>query len=497
MDNPLIELRNINLFLNSETLLDLVNFKLKKGEIHGLVGPNGAGKSLLMKVLYGVQPFDSGLYKIDGQAAEISSPKDAQMYGISAIFQDMNLVDELTVAENVLLGRYPRNRINKLKWHEINSTAEEILDKLKIDIPVKKLVKNLGYTNKRLIEIAKALSIKSRILILDEPLSAVPHGDFMTFFPALTELKKLGVGIIYISHNLEHILKMSDSISVIRRGRIIKNYEKEHPDLKSLAFEMSGKKDELWQFPKISSDIGRVVMKVDNISTKRRLKNVSFELRKGEILGVAGLVNSGRTALARAIFGLDKLNEGNISIDSHRMKIRSPEDAIKERIGYLPENRLSMGLVSNISIPGNITLSNLGEIVTAGKLGHKKEIKIAFDYINKFRIKIPGMKAKINQLSGGNQQKVQISKWLFSNARILILEEPTHSIDLVSKIDIYNYMRHYVNRGASIILISSDITELVGLSDRILILNSGQICRTYERKDFSIDKILYHAAGGE
>lgn len=498
MSEKLIEMKNISKQFHGEPVLESVDFAVKAGEIHALLGENGAGKSILMKILAGVCRPDTGEIFVDGQRVDFLEPRDAQKYGITTIYQEINLVDELTVAENIFFGQIPVKGkwVRIVDWKRVYGESKKVLETLNFNINVKTAVKNLSPGQKQMVEIAKALSRKSRIIIMDEPYTGLSENELEHFFEAIRNLKKLNISVVYISHRIEDVLRLCDAVTILREGKVVDNKRVSDIDRRNVISLMTGKelKD---NYPKLNSKAGRTLLKLDSISTERGLKNVSFNLRKGEILGIAGLLGSGRTAIARAIFGIDKLLSGEISLNGNSLSIKSPEQAIKARIGYLAEDRLNNSLVSTFGIPQNITLSNLCDVKYSGIMKLKKEKDVARSFIKKFVIKTPRVEQNILSLSGGNQQKVLLSKWVYTDSTILILDEPTKGIDKSTKVELYNFMNKYVLNGSSILFISSDLQELMGMCDRIVVVYNGSVIKELDRSEFSKENILFYASGGE
>jgi ribose transport system ATP-binding protein len=497
MHKYLIEMKNITKQFGGETVLESVDFKLRHGEIHGLLGENGAGKSVLMKILTGVHIPDVGSILIDGEYVQINDPINSKKLGINAIYQDINLVPELSVAENIFFGNLPLkfNFPEIVDWKKIRSDSEAILKRLNFKMDVMTPVKNLSLGQKHMVEIARALSKESRVIILDEPNTGLSEQELEFFYSIIKNLKSSGISFIFISHMLEDVLKLCDSITILREGKLVADSINVHEiDRNNIIKIMIGKnfKD---NYPKLNSKPGRVVLRVKSICTQRGLKNVSFDLRKGEILGIAGLQGSGRTAIGRALFGIDRLLTGELYLNGTRLILKSPRHAINAQIAYLTEDRVEGGIEQDFGIPENISLSNLKGVSSLGLLKRSSERNIARHFIKKFNIKASRVVQKVMELSSGNQQKVLLSKWMFSDSTILILDEPTKGVDKSTKVEIYNFMNKYILDGSSVIFISSDLQELMGMSDRILVLCGGEIKREFSRNEFSMEEFLLYASG--
>ncbi|MDI3481752.1 MAG: ribose transport system ATP-binding protein [Tepidanaerobacteraceae bacterium] len=497
MDEIILQMKNITKKFPGVLALDEAQLEVKKGEVHILVGENGAGKSTLMKILAGAYTKDSGEIYFKGEKIETLSPKHAQELGISIIYQELNLIPYLTVAENIFLGREPvSERIpGQIDWKRLFDSAQEILNNLHVDIDARAIVKSLGIAKQQMVEVAKALSLNSDIIIMDEPTAALTRQEIENLFDIIRRVKQKGVSIIYISHRLEEFSEIGDRVTVMRDGKTIATLDIKDIKMDELIKLMVGR--ELKEkFPKIHLDIGKDIMRVANLRRGDVLKDISFSVREGEILGIAGLIGAGRTELARAIFGFDRIDRGDIYVDGKKVNIRKPWDAIKCGIGLVPEDRKGHGLVLTLSVRSNITLASLDGISQRQHINLKKEASIVKDYIKKLNIKTPGHEQKVASLSGGNQQKVVLAKWLLSKSRIFIFDEPTRGIDVGAKIEVYHLMNDLVKNGAGIILISSELPEILGMCDRILVMCRGEITAELKREDATQEKILYFATGG-
>lgn len=496
MNENIVEMRGINKQFNGIPVLKDVTFNVKKGEVHTLYGENGAGKSVLMKLLSGVLKPDSGEIFISGSKVDFNDPRDAQNLGIIAIHQEQNLFLDLAVAENMFISNLSSvtNNFNIIKRKKMFDKCSEILKSLNFDIDSRRIVKDLNAGEKQMVEIAKALVHESKLIIMDEPTSSLTEFEIDNLFEIIRNIKEKGISVIYISHRIDELMKISDNVTIIRDGEVIKTDSINNINRESL-ISLSAGKDFKERYPKLPIQKGRILFKASGISTDRKINNISFELHKGEILGIAGLVGSGRTAVARAIFGMDKLITGNIYMNGTRLDIKSPGDAIKAGIGYISEERLTEGLIGDFTISENITLSNIITVLNRIFLSQRKEVEIGRKFIKKLVIKTPFAEQKVKNLSGGNQQKVAISKWLFNESKLLIFDEPTFGLDTGSKVEVYNIMNEIVRSNSAIILISTDLSELIGMSDRILVMCGGRINGELSRNEFSSEKVLSLAAG--
>lgn len=496
MSGNIIEMRGISKQFNHIWVLKDVSFNVKQGEVHTLYGENGAGKSVLIKLLSGILQPDSGEILFSGENVELNTPADAQALGISTIHQEQNLLPDLTVAENMFISNISlvTNKFRIVKRKKMFEQCSEILKSLNFNIDPGKTLKYLSAGERKMVEIAKSLVCKSNVLIMDEPTNSLTQFEIENLFSIIKKLRDKGMSIIYISHRIDEVMKISDTLTIIRDGEIIKTDNIKNINKNSL-ISLSAGKDFKERYPKLPIKKGRVLFKANNLSTERKISNVSFELHKGEILGIAGLVGSGRTAVARAIFGMDKLVAGSIYLNGTKLEVKSPRDAIKAGIGYISENRLTEGLVGEFQIPENITLSNLSEVMGRVFLSKKKEWEVSKKFIKKLVVKTPFIDQKVKNLSGGNQQKVAIARWLFKESKLMIFDEPTAGLDTGSKVEVYNIMNEIVMSSAAIILISSDLSELIGMSDRILVMCDGEISGVLDRSEFNSEKVLFYASG--
>ncbi|MDR8391727.1 sugar ABC transporter ATP-binding protein [Aliifodinibius sp. S!AR15-10] len=493
-DDHILLMENITKRFPGVLALDDVKFDLKRGEVHVLLGENGAGKSTLMKILSGAYEKDDGTIWIDGEQREISSPRYAQELGIGIIYQEFNLNPFLSVAENIFLGREPTLAPGVINWKRLFAKAQEILDELNVNINSKEEVGDLGVAMQQMVEVAKALSLNARILIMDEPTAALSRHEIQQLFRIIRHLKKQGVAVIYISHRLEEIFEIGDRVTVLRDGKYIDTRPVKSISRDELVRLMVNRDlDE--QIPKKKAKLGPVVLRVDNLCVDNRLHDIEFSLRKGEVLGIAGLMGAGRTQLARAIFGVDKISEGKIYVDGTEVSVSSPRDAINAGIGFVTEDRKSEGLVLNRSVKENISLPNIRKFLSMGVLDFEKENRTVDEYISKLDIRTPGRDQNVVYLSGGNQQKVVLSKWLCSHARIFIFDEPTRGIDVGAKKEIYQLMNELTAKGVAIIMISSEMPEILGMSDRILVMCNGRITGRLDGEEATQEKIMKYALG--
>ncbi len=491
---PLLEMKNIRKQYPGVLALDDVSFELRAGEVHCLVGENGAGKSTLMKILSGALMKDAGTVTIDGKAVEIHSPADSQKHGIGMIYQDFKLVPELSVAENILLGNEPvRGKSPFIDFSLMHGTARSVLQQLGEEIDTAALISSLSIAQRQIVEIAKALSRKIRVLALDEPSAALAEHELRNLFKVINKLKSEGVGIIYISHRLEEIFEIGDRVTILRDGKFVHTCPIAEADRRNLVRWMVGRELEN-EFPKIELQRGAEIMRLEHV-TAGIVKDINLTIHRGEILGLSGLVGAGRTELARVIFGADPKEQGTIVLDGREIRPRSPREAINMGIGLLTEDRNKYGLIMQMTIRENITLSNLREVMTGVFLNRAKETTAAKDFSGKLRIKTPNIEQEVEHLSGGNRQKVVLARWLFTKSKLLIFDEPTAGIDVGVKFEIYNLMMELAKQGIGVVVISSDLPELLGISDRIAVMCEGKLTGLLSRREATQERIMHLATG--
>ncbi len=492
MDNYIVELENVCKGFPGVKALDNVSFTLKSGEVLALLGENGAGKSTLMKILSGVYARDKGTMKIFGEAIGDMNPVKAQELGIAIIHQELNMCDHLTVAQNIFLGR----EISKkgiLSDKEMADEAGKILDGLNIDIDPETIVGDLSVSKQQMVEIAKALSTKAKILIMDEPTSALTSKEIDDLFAIIQRLKNEGHGIVYISHRLEELQYIVDRVMILRDGQYITSMDYKDTSLREIISYMVGR-EITEKFPRIDRSIEKKILEVKNLNAGKMVRDISFSLYEGEIVGIAGLMGAGRTETTRALFGADPKDSGEIMIDGVEVTINTPIDAIKSGIVLVPENRKKDGLCTKLSIRDNIALPNLDIIANRlGIVNRKKEEEITKRSVENLDIRLANAEVDADSLSGGNQQKVVVGKWLVRNSRVVIFDEPTRGIDVASKVEIYNLMNELKRQGIGVLFVSSEMPEVLGISDRILVMADGRITKELDIKGATQDIILEYA----
>ncbi len=466
-------------------------FELRAGEVHALVGENGAGKSTLMKILTGVYPKDAGRIVYKGQEVEIPNPKAAQDLGIAIIHQELNLMPHLTVAQNIFIGREPLKAGFILDEKRLNQQAQDLLNKMNLDLDPRARVGDLTVAKQQMVEIVRALSLNSEVLIMDEPTSVLTEGEIQELFRIIRELKKQGVGIVHISHRMEELKQIADRVTVLRDGQYIGTVNAADVTIDEIISMMVGK--EIYETARTSQldSKAEIVLEVRNLNRGREIIDVSFQLRRGEILGFAGLVGAGRTEVARAIFGADPVDSGEIYVHGQRVNIKSPYDAVRHGIGYLSEDRRRYGLMPTLDVSTNIVAATMEKFT--GVMGWllKPQIEgIAQAQVSELNIRTPSLDQRVRYLSGGNQQKVVMAKWLVRNCDILIFDEPTRGIDVGAKSEIYKLLNDLAESGKAIIMISSEMPEILRMSHRIIVMCEGQITGELSAAEATQERIL-------
>lgn len=493
MQDYILEVENISKAFLGVKALDQVSFKIKKGEVHALVGENGAGKSTLMKILNGNYKKDQGTVKIDGKEVDIQNPNDAKAHGISIIFQELNLVSLLSIAENIYIGRLPKKN-GLVDWKKLYEDTELALKRIGYDIDPGTKIGTLSVAQRQMIEIARALSYPTtRILLMDEPTATLTTKEVEILFEVVRSLKKQGISIIFISHKLEELFEICDTLTVIRDGQVIETMPIEGLTKDDVTSKMIGREITNIYPKRKKTHTDEVVLKVEKLSHKDAYRDISFELHKGEVLGMAGLVGAGRTEIARGIFGIDYKDSGDIYINGSKVKINSPADAIKYGICYLSEDRKSEGLMGSMSVKHNISAANVEKLLVNGVLSQKKEEEIANELVEALKVKTSGLEQTVFNLSGGNMQKVVLAKWLNTNVDIFIFDEPTRGIDVGAKYEIYQLINRLVEQGKSVIMISSELPEVMGMSDRLLVIQRGRIAADLEVESMTPNDFIKYA----
>ena len=491
-----VEMVSISKSFPGVQALDGVSFGVRRGEVHALVGENGAGKSTLIKILAGAQPADAGEIRIDGRAVRIASPQDAQRLGVSVIYQEFNLVPALSVAENIFLGREPTGLAGVMRWGQLYRDAEEVLARVGVPMDVRTPVDRLSVARQQVVEIAKALSTDASVLVMDEPSSALTEHELQSLFELIRGLKAGGVSIVYISHRLEEIFEIADRVTVLRDGQHVETADAAGATRADLIRWMVGR--EVDESAKLTGgDFGETRLSVEGVSVPGKLHDVSFSVQRGEVVGLTGLVGAGRTELARAIFGADPMERGRVLLDGEEVHLTSPQDAVKLGVGLVPEDRKLHGLVLGMSVRENSTLSSLKSLCTFGFVRRREERSRTDGQVEALSIRTPTIEQLVQNLSGGNQQKVVLAKWLLSNCRVLMFDEPTRGVDVGAKAEIHQLIRALANQGVAVLMISSELPEVLNISDRILVMHDGRIVGELGPAEATQERIMHLATGGE
>lgn len=492
MEEYIVEIEHVSKSFPGVMALNNVALNLKAGEVLALLGENGAGKSTLMKILCGVYTKDSGTIKVFGQTMEDMTTKKAQELGIAIIHQELNMCSHLTVAQNIFLGR-ELTEYGMLSAKKMNAEAKKILSSLNIDIDPETVVGDLAVSKQQMVEIAKALSVNAKILIMDEPTSALTSKEIDDLFHIIGKLKLEGCGIVYISHRLEELEHIVDRVIILRDGEFIKSMNYKDTTLPEIISCMVGR-DIKEKFPRVKCERGNEILEVRHLNAGRMVRDVSLKLYAGEIVGIAGLMGAGRTETTRAIFGIDPKDSGEIILDGNAIKIEKPMDAIRNGIVLVPEDRKKDGLCIKLSIRDNIALPNLDILCNKlGAVNRKKEVDMADKAVKDLKIKLPDIEVDAGSLSGGNQQKVVVGKWLRRKSRVVIFDEPTRGIDVAAKVEIYNLMNELKQQGIGVLFVSSEMPEVIGISDRILVMCDGRITGELKTEEATQDLILQYA----
>ncbi|TMJ06586.1 MAG: sugar ABC transporter ATP-binding protein [Bacillati bacterium ANGP1] len=488
----ILELHGITKRFPGVTALQEISFGIEEGEVHALVGENGAGKSTLVKILAGAVRPDAGTVLYLGHPVAFREPQDAIQQGISTIHQELHLAPHLSAAENIFLGRYPLTRRVTIDWPQLYRDAEAVLGRLGVTLDVRQRVRDLSIAQRQVIEIAKALVHESRVLILDEPSAVLGRHDLRLLFGVLAALKAHGTTIVYISHRLEEVFEIADRVTVLRDGRRVGTRPVQELTVVGLVQMMTGRSlEELW--PVRQHQVGEVALEIRGLSRGQVFRDVSLQVRSGEIVGLAGKVGSGRTEVVRAIFGADAVDAGEILVFGRAAAIRSPWAAVRYGIGLVPEDRKIQGLLQNRPLVENISLTNLGRFIGAGFLRLGQEARAVLALVRALNIRAAGLGQLVKYLSGGNQQKAVLAKWLNSDCRILIFDEPTRGIDVGAKVEIYGLIERLAAEGRAILMISSEITEILGMADRIIVMRAGMIAGTLTRREATENRSAFDA----
>ena len=472
---------------------DKVNIRLMPGSIHGLLGENGCGKSTMIKTLSGVQQPDSGQILHNGKPVTISDPQAARDLGIATVFQEFSIVPTLSVGENIFLGNMPRSRLGVINWGKVHADAARVLTEMNVDISPETITGSLSVGEQQLVEIAKAIAMDARMIILDEPTAALGEDEIERLHALLRAMRAKGTAILYVSHRLDEVERIVDEVTILRNGRVVRASGETEINVTEIVNAMVGE-DIGEHYPKEKNASAEVVLEAVDLATNSGVHDVSFTLHRGEVLGLGGVLGSGRTEIARALFGTDELTAGQITLNGRTVRFRREIDAIRAGLALVPENRKFDGLFFNFRAGGNVTAASLGGLSRFGVLNLKAEEQATRDLIRDLEISTQAEEKTVNFLSGGNQQKIVIARWLFSDSDILILDEPTQGIDIGAKIAVYKLINKLTRAGKSVILISSDHDELLAMSDRIAVVQQGTIARTVAASELTHDDLVRASA---
>ena len=496
----LIEVKNISKAYPGVQALENICLKINKGEIHAIVGENGAGKSTLMKILSGSENKDKGNIIFENKPVDIVSTKYAQSLGIAIVHQELNLLLNLGIHQNIFLSRIPVKKFGFVDWRKLFAMTEKLLQMVELSEGPATILGTLSIAKQQLIDITKALSFNSKLIIMDEPSSALNEKEVIMLFRIINNLKAKGVTIIYISHRLEEVFTIADRITVMRDGQVVGTKNRVKTTHQAIVKMMTGKTlKDFFSSAHSSNDLrsNEIILEVKNISDKRIIKNINFQLHKGELLGIAGLEGSGRTELLKAIFGANKMISGEIYLEGNKVKVRDPNDAVKKCIALLPEDRKLEGLLLDMNVKTNITLVILKKLAWFGWINRKKQKEKIDEMVKKVKIKLTNSDQLVKNLSGGNQQKVVVSKWLLAKPKVLLLDDPTRGIDVGSKHELYRIIRELANQGIGVIFVSSELSEVLHVSDRVLVIRNGKIISDFDKSEINEERIMFLVTGGK
>ena len=491
-----IEMKGINKSFGTNQVLKEAGFLLKDGEVHALMGENGAGKSTLMKILTGVYTRDAGTVLVDGQEVVYKSPQEAEKAGIVFIYQELNVLFDLTVEENLFMGKEITKGFGICDKKAMRQKAQEVMDKMGVNIPINAVMSDLSVGQQQMVEICKALMVDAKVLIMDEPTAALTQSETEGLFKLIKGLREKGVSIVYISHRMEEIFELCDRITILRDGTYVDTKNICDIDMDDIVRMMIGR--EIGErYPKRENvEIGKEIIRVEGLTKEKKFNDVNFSVKAGEVLGVSGLMGAGRTEIMQAIFGNLPYDSGSVFIEGQEMKIKCAKDAIEAGIGFITEDRKTEGLLLDKSISDNIVLANLGKVSDKGVVKSSKVKEIVKKGIEEFRIKCFGPQHECTNLSGGNQQKVVFAKWVYTDPKILILDEPTRGVDIGAKKEIYSVINDLAARGVAIILVSSELPEVLGMSDRIMVVHEGKVTGIVDAAEADQEKVMTLATGG-
>lgn len=491
-----VEMRGITKAFGENKVLKGVDFSLKSGEVHALMGENGAGKSTLMNILTGLHKKDSGEVLINNKETIYSNLKEAEEHGVSFIHQEMITWPDMTVLENMFMGKELKNRLGWVQTKEMENKAESVFEELGIDISFDRTMKTLSVGQQQLVEIAKTLLNEAEVIIMDEPTAALTDREIRILFKIIRQLQEKNVALVYISHRMEEIFEISNRVTVMRDGVSISTKPTSETSYDEIVRHMVGRDLEDY-YPEMDNEKGEPLLEVKKLTHLPDFEGISFTLHAGEVLGFSGLMGAGRTEIMRGIFGIDSLDSGEIYLDGEKIDISTPFDAVKKGIGFLTENRKEEGLILDFSVKDNISMTAFEEFSKSGWINGKEEEEFVDLLIKRLTVKTAHMELPVGALSGGNQQKVVLAKWIGAGSRVLILDEPTRGVDVGAKREIYNLMKELAERGVGIIMVSSDLPEIIGVSNRVLVVHEGTISGELKHEELSEERIMTLATGGE
>jgi ribose transport system ATP-binding protein len=492
---PALEMRGIDKRFPGVLALEGVDLTLQPGKVHALMGENGAGKSTLIKIMAGVYGKDAGTIRIQGREVDMKSPRDSLKHGIKVVFQEIALISEFTVAENIFLEGYPTGKGGSIDWKKIHADSAALFKRIGFNVDPTARTGSLPVSQQQMVEIARALAHEARVVVMDEPTSSLTPNEVALLFTVIRRLTALGIAVVYVSHKLDEVFEIADTVTVLRDGRHISTRPVSEHTSETLIQDMIGRRiDNL--FPRKRGPAGsKVALSVEGVSTAKKLKDVSFEARTGEVLGFFGLMGAGRTELAKAIVGYDPITSGTITIDGSRLTPHDTRTGVSLGIGLLTEDRKTEGLMGELPVYQNVSLASLGAFAKMGFVDKTRERKAVQEYVDRFRIRTPSLSQKIKNLSGGNQQKVLISRWLMRGLKVIVVDEPTRGIDVGAKSEIFALIDRLAGEGLAVVLMSSEMPELLGLADRIAVMCEGRLTATMSRDEATQEKILNAAIG--
>ncbi|MCK6067450.1 MULTISPECIES: sugar ABC transporter ATP-binding protein [Microbacterium] len=492
MSDTLLSVRGVSKSFPGVKALDDVSFEVRPGTVHALCGENGAGKSTLMKIINGIYQPDTGEIRVRGEEVRIRNPIEARAQGIAMIAQELNFVPEMTIAESFFLGRLPM-KFGKVDWRHIRREARRILKAEGLDFSINRRLSTLTVSEIQTLEIVRAVYHSADVLIMDEPTSAIAHKEVESLFAKIRALRAEGKSIIYISHKMDEVFELADDISVLRDGAVVSSQRADEITSAQVIAQMVGRDLDHQSYPKERIEIGPTVFRASGLSSRHLFENIDLEIKAGEIVGLAGLIGAGRSEVVRAIFGLDSLDAGTIEVDGKPADMSTPRKAIANGVAMLSEDRRLVGIIPKLSIKKNATLASLRKVIHGGFAHPRKEEKLVEEYFSKMNVKAPSTETRIESLSGGNQQKVLLARWLIADPKVLLLDEPTRGIDVGAKYEIYKIMTELARQGRGILMISSELPELIGMCDRIYVMSGGRLTAELEPPQFSQETILKFA----